>query len=154
MRLHRLAAFSLGFTFAFAPAVRAQAPSAEAPHVANAKLETRAVSGSLTAEFRSLVERQAGPAWIGYAVPQIPREYSMCCGNYDDSRAGCGACRLEARDGGANTTSGEKRIVKLEGPRNLLVLFRAEKGAVGKIRAFSEDCALDEIGRASCRERV
>ena len=146
MRLHRLAAFSLGFTFALAPTVRAQAPSAETPRVTNAKLETRTVSGSLAAEFRLLVERQAGPAWIGYAVPQIPGEHSMCCGNYDDSHSGCGGCRLEARDAGANTTSGEKQTVKLEGSRNIVVLFRAEKGAVGKIRAFSEDCALDAGG--------
>src|SRR2546427_7110281 len=140
MRLHRIAAFSLGLTFALAPAVRAQAPSTETPRVTNAKLETRTVSGSLAAEFRSLVERQTGPAWVGYTVARIPGERSMCCGNYDDSPAGCGTCRLEARDGGVNMTSGEKRTVKLEGPRNMLVLFRVEKGAVGKIRAFSEDC--------------
>src|SRR2546428_10270545 len=127
MRLHRLAAFSLGFTFALAPTVRAQAPSAETPRVTNAKLETRTVSGSLAAEFRLLVERQAGPAWIGYAVPQIPGEHSMCCGNYDDSHSGCGGCRLGARGARASTTSREKKTGKLGGPRNLLGLVPARE---------------------------
>ncbi|HCC59579.1 MAG TPA: hypothetical protein DEQ47_20420 [Solibacterales bacterium] len=36
--------------------------------------------------------------------------------------------------------------VKLEGPRWLLVLFRAEHGTIGKVRAFNEDCAIDAGG--------
>ena len=141
MKTHWTAGIWLGLVVALAPAATAQAP-----RVTNAKLETRAVSGSLAPEFRSLVEQQAGPMWMGYAVPQIAGEHSMCCGSYDDARGGCGTCRLEGRDTGVNMTSGQKRTVRLEGSRNMLVLFRAEKGAVGEIRVVLEDCELDAGG--------
>jgi HEAT repeat protein len=38
------------------------------------------------------------------------------------------------------------KTVRLEGPQNLFVLFRAEAKRVGKIRVASEDCELDAGG--------
>src|SRR5271168_3321779 len=44
-----------------APALFAQ------PRLQNARQETRAVSGSLDAAFRAIVNAQTAPLWIGYA---------------------------------------------------------------------------------------
>jgi hypothetical protein len=61
----------------------------------------------------------------------------------------CGRCGLEGKSGsfttsGSQDTAGNK--VKLEGPQTMLVLFRVEQRAVGKIRTFSEDCEIDAGG--------
>ncbi len=115
------------------------------PHVTNAKLETRSAAAGLDKEFRALVEAQAGPAWIGYAAPLVPGRHQMCCFNSMDGSGCCGGCRLE----GSKTVSTSAEIrnpVKLEGPSEMLVLFRVEQKKVEKIRTFTEDCELDAGG--------
>jgi hypothetical protein len=83
------------------------------PKIENAKLDTRAVSGSLEATFRTLVSSAVDPAWIGYSVPQVPGERSMC------------------------------GTVALEGGREFVVLYRAAAGQVEKIRTYATDCTFD-----------
>ncbi|HEV1288259.1 MAG TPA: hypothetical protein VNU44_23245 [Bryobacteraceae bacterium] len=83
------------------------------PKIENAKLDTRAVSGSLEATFRTLVSSAVDPAWIGYSVPQVPGERSMC------------------------------GTVALEGGREFVVLYRAAGGQVEKIRTYATDCTFD-----------
>jgi len=41
------------------------------PKTENAKLQTRAVSGSLDATFRTIASSSVQPAWIGYSVAQV-----------------------------------------------------------------------------------
>ena len=48
------------------------------PKIENAKLQTRAVNGTLDASFRTIVSSQVEPAWIGYSVSQIDGERSIC----------------------------------------------------------------------------
>jgi HEAT repeat protein len=127
-----------------------------APHVQNAKFETIALSAPLEESFRSLVDRADKPEWIGYSVPEIPGDRSMCCGNFrgGDAQA-CATCELE-REHGATITSTSKdasaassqtnRTVNLEGSRQLLVLLRVEAKQVVRIRMASEDCTLDAGG--------
>ena len=83
------------------------------PKVEHAKLETRAVSGSLEATFRTLVSSSTDPGWIGYSVSQVPGERSMC------------------------------GTVSLEGAREVVVLYRAVAGQVEKIRTYPVDCTFD-----------
>jgi hypothetical protein len=94
-------------TCAFAVAAFAQ------PKIENAKLQTRAVNGSLDASFRTIVSTQAESAWIGYSVPQIPGERSMC------------------------------GTVSLEGAREFVMLYRVTAGQVEKIRTYAIDCTFD-----------
>ncbi len=107
---------------------------AQQPRVTNAKLETRASAG-VEREIRST----AGPAWIGYAVPAEHPSSHSCC---NSGGAACG-CALEG--GRAETRSGGSAPVQLES-RDVMVLFRVERGVVGKIRTFSSDCELDAGG--------
>lgn len=126
------------------------APAAVTAKVTNAKLETRSVQSSLEREFRGLVEQQTAPAWIGYAVPQVAGDRTVCCGNSwigrGDKVRRCDTCRLERDHDGVNVTNEAGKTVRLEGPQGLFVLFRAEAKRVRKIRVASEDCELDAGG--------
>src|SRR5206468_6110939 len=108
------------------------------PRTENARVQIRSASAGLEREFRALVNAQGEPAWIGYAMPIIPGEHNMCC-NY--SQGCCAGCQLEGRKTGNITT--QSSPIKLEGPRQLFVLFRVEQKRVDKIRTFTEDCELD-----------
>jgi hypothetical protein len=126
-----------------------QSDSAPA-NIVNTKLETRAVAGSLAETVRAIQAQADKPEWLGYSVPQIAGDRTMCCGNYSDGDYRCGTCRLEHENDGfatkTETTSKTGGTVHLEGSRQLLVLVRLEGKQVTKIRQASEDCTLDAGG--------
>jgi len=126
----------------------ATAQSSDSPQIENARVEKRALAGPLAAEVKTWAAKAEGPQWLGYAVPQMGRERMTCCGEYNGSwRNGCGHCRLEDRDHGTNMTSREEEgTTKLEAPRSIAVLFRAENRRVTKIRVVSMECSLDAGG--------
>jgi hypothetical protein len=121
-----------------APALFAQ------PRLQNARLETRAVSGSLDGTFRSILTAQTAPIWVGYAAPQIAGDRTMCCWNSNNGMQYQG-CVLEPQSG--NTTFPPPTgTVKLEGATEFFVFFRIENKQVEKIRSFSTDCNIDAGG--------
>jgi HEAT repeat protein len=124
------------------------AQQVEVPQVENARLEKKALSGPLMTEVKAWTSQAAQPQWLGYSVPQIGRDRTMCCGEYEGSwRNGCGHCRLEDGHNGTNmSSSDEQGSAKLEAPRSIAVLFRAENKRVMKIRVVSLDCSLDAGG--------
>jgi HEAT repeats len=135
------------------PLVFALSAAAQQPRVTNAKLESRPAGANLSATVRALAATQESPAWVGYAVPMLAGDQEMCCGDWSDSSGRCGTCRLEREDRGVSVHSGDSddsivaaNPVKLEGPRNLLVLFRLEHKSIDRVRAVSEDCELDGGG--------
>ncbi|HTA46073.1 MAG TPA: HEAT repeat domain-containing protein [Bryobacteraceae bacterium] len=101
----------------------ATAAMAQQPAIENAKVETRAFSGSLATQ---LAQFGAGPFWAGYSEPAMPRAIGdMCCGD--------NGCRGYAA--GA--------AVRLEGDTSVVILARMEGGRVDKLRVMSPDCRLD-----------
>ena len=139
----------LGVILAAATAVpAAKAQNSDAPQVENARVERKALAGPLSTEVKTWATKAEGPQWLGYAAPQMRRERMMCCGDYDGSwRNGCGHCRLEDRENGTNMTSREEAgTAKLDAPRSVVVLFRAEGTRVTKIRVVSLACSLDAGG--------
>jgi len=125
-------------------------PDSAPANIVNARLETQAVVGTLADTFRTLEAQADKPEWLGYRVPQIPGDRTMCCGNYSDGTYGCGTCRLEhesdnfiSRDNGSQAAGG---TLHLEGSRQLQVLVRLERQQVTRIRQASEDCMLDAGG--------
>jgi hypothetical protein len=118
-----------------------QQPDVQQPHVQNARIETRAAAGGLEATFRAIVNGQSAPAWIGYAVPIIPGDPQMCCWN--NSARGC---FLEPEVNDRTVVVSNNQIVKLEGPTQLVVLYRVENRQVGRVRSFSPECDLDAGG--------
>ncbi|MEJ7605467.1 MAG: HEAT repeat domain-containing protein [Bryobacteraceae bacterium] len=115
------------------------------PKITNAKLESKAGAGNLTAEVKAIVARQLQPAWIGYAVAAVPGEHNSCCYHSDSSQGiQWRGCMLEGqRPPGVQGAQGP---IRLEGSRELQVLLRAEGGQITKIRSFSGDCDLDGGG--------
>jgi hypothetical protein len=150
---------TLTFTLVMAVALMVGA-AAQAPRMQNARV-TPQPAANLQQTFRSLVAAQTEPAWIGYAVPVIDGERTMCCfdsgstwisGNVvmSDGSACCGMCSLEQGGGTSMTTRTAPPAsgpIKLEGSGLMTVLFRIENRAVERVRVFSEDCALDAGGR-------
>jgi hypothetical protein len=96
----------------FAASVFGQSPAVQ-PKIENAKLQTRAVSGSLDATFRTIISSSVEPAWIGYSAAQVLGERSMC------------------------------GTVSLEGAKEFVVLYRVAAGQVEKIRTYAIDCTFD-----------
>jgi HEAT repeat protein len=133
----------------FASGTAAAAKAAETPQVVNAKVETRAVSGSLAETLRGIQAQADKPEWVGYSVAEVAGDRTVCCGNYNDSYGGCGTCRLE-KENGVTTSNSQKDqqsgTAQLEGSRQLVVLFRLESKQVMRIREASENCTLDAGG--------
>ncbi len=130
-----------------APYLPAQEKDSGMPRVENARVEQRIPAGPLAAEIAKWTTQAERPQWIGYAVPQVASDREICCENHGDSwgNGECGVCRLENGDHGTNMTS-RGGTVKLEGPRNAVVLLRAQGQRVVKIRVVSEECTLDAGG--------
>jgi hypothetical protein len=140
-------------TFAIAaerfPVTNSQSPnvSGVTPIFENANVETRALSGELSTELNRWVQSATDPQWIGYAVSGLDGERTICCGSNGDWNGyrDCGPCHLENEKHDNSFSSGTSEV-KLEGPRGLLVLYRASAGKIGKIRVVSENCKLDAGG--------
>jgi hypothetical protein len=130
----------------------------QGPRIENGTVNSQPAGSPFAASFRTLVSSQAGIAWIGYAVPVLDRDRTMCCFESGDtvvtgSASGCcGGCHLEnsggtrysTRSAPAATASGP---IKLEGPDRMVVLFRVAGQQIDRVRVFSEDCRLDAGGR-------
>jgi hypothetical protein len=121
---------------------------AQQPRLANAKVETHAVTSGLGREFQSMVAAESGAAWIGYAVRAVPGEHQMCCYSSFEDGAGnrcCRGCALEGTRAGS-TVSTIPGPIPLEASGYIFVLFRVESHAVDRIRTFSAECELDGGG--------
>ncbi len=117
--------------------------AAQPPNVVSAQVVSHAAGSDFARTMQNLVSAQGSPAWIGYAVPMIPGEHSMCCWGGEDRC--CGRCRLEGASeaAGVSRQASDTKRVALEGDRMLVVLFRAEQGKIQKLRMFSPECELD-----------
>ena len=119
--------------------------TADLPQIENAKLTRRAATHPLAEEVKTWAEAASEAQWLGYAVPAVNGDRVMCCGGNWNGNGNCGNCRLEDGDHG-NTDSSAKPTVALEGPRKIILLYRAQGKKIGKIRMVSEDCMLDAGG--------
>jgi hypothetical protein len=126
--------------------LRAQATQPNSPVIDNAHVEKRALSQPLAAVLQSWAAQATQPQWIGYSVAQVAGDHQVCCSGSSGSwNQSCGPCRLEDTDHGF-TMNGRDSTVKLEAPRGIAILFRAEHNRIGKIRVVSSDCTLDAGG--------
>jgi len=143
----RRAILSAAMTFLMPGVLAAQGTDTVAPRIENARVERRALTGRLTTEAKQWTDQASQPQWLGYAVPQVAGDRTVCCGNGNGSwDNGCGTCRLENGHNENNMTSGQTGTAKLEGPRYLVVLFRAESKRITRIRVASEECVLNAGG--------
>jgi HEAT repeats len=132
--------------FAFALPLLLLAGSAdEVPsNLTNARLQTHSAASGLEAAFRPLA-REAGPAWIAYAVPVRGRHQMCCYRTMDAIRTTAPGCYLESE--GAYTINVDADPRQWEHAPDFLVLFRVEDGRVDSIRSLSRGCGIDTGGR-------
>src|SRR5947209_6530529 len=122
---------------------------AQKPNISNAKVQEVSAGSGLKAAFDSIVQKQDSPAWIGYRIPALPKERTMCCFDYVDrsetaKNRCCMGCRVESGNGNGNSFSGTVGNCPPPEPfRYAFVFFRVETKRVQKIRAYSADCSLD-----------
>lgn len=119
-----------------------------APHIENAKMETRIVAGTLAATMAELEKNATKSTWVGYGVRMVAGERTVCCGNYDSRGVDCGKCELETdRDRWNNRGHGKNSgTLKLEGGEELIVLFRLQDKHVTRVKVASDNCVLDAGG--------
>jgi hypothetical protein len=101
--------------------------AAQPKFIVNAKADTRSAAQGLDREFRALMTAQQQPGWLGYEVPATRTASLGCEYNRGDGYYGSGT-------------------VHLEPPATAVILFRAEAGAVQRIRTFSPYCEIDASG--------
>jgi hypothetical protein len=114
------------FLLAFATALLAQQPTVD-----NAKLETRALSGTLSAELARI---GAGPFWAAYSEPIVAGQHGEMCSWY--------------RNGNDESGRTIGAPMRLEGEIALVVLIRIENNQPSQLRVTSPDCHLDAGGLA------
>ena len=142
-------------------AVSAAIAAVQQPRIENGRVTAQPAGTSLVQSIRTLTESQADIFWIGYAVPVVAGERTMCCfdsGTWingtvvrSDGSACCPTCRLEPSQSTSMTTRSPQGagtgVVKLEGFTQMTVLLRISERRVERVRIFSEDCQLDAGGR-------
>lgn len=127
-------------------AVTAVVAAAQKPKVSNAKLQELSAGSSLKATVDGLVQKQAGPLWIGYRIPTAAKERTLCCfdsvDQFKNSDKCCMGCRMESENGGSFNGT----VSNCSQPEPLpyaFVFLRATGGQIGKVRVYSADCALE-----------
>ena len=123
---------------------------AQKPNVTNAKVQELSAASGLTAAVDAIVQKQEAPAWIGYRIPAVPRDGTMCCFDSWGDSVGkgsrcCMGCKMESSHGGSFNGS----VSDCPGPERFRISFvflRVESRQVMKVRNYSPDCALDFSG--------
>lgn len=103
-------------------ALTAGVAAAQQPEVINGKVESRAVAGSLTADFDRLEVSATSPFWLAYTFPATSGQGTMC------------------------GTDQHNNVVRLEGQQTLVLLFRFENRALDRVKLSSLDCRFDAGG--------
>jgi hypothetical protein len=134
--------------------------AAQEPRIGNGRV-TQQTGSALRQTFDKAVAAQADVAWIAYGMPLVDGDRTMCCSNggsrwingtlRSDGSSCCDTCGIEPSVGNSGTSMSTRPQpagpIKLEGPDQLVVLFRIVNRQVERIRVFSEDCQLDAGGR-------
>ena len=105
------------------------------PRVSNGEVRSATIAGNLTRQSLDALAGKSGTSWLGYAVPIVEGERFICDGMTFDGNY---------REGRQPARAGD--VLKLEGGRQLWVLYRLDAGRVDRIRIASEDCTLDAGG--------
>jgi HEAT repeat protein len=146
IRVVALIGFGLALSAISSGALRESAnQQTETPRIENARVVNRVLDRSLAAELQAWTQQTTQPEWSGYSVPQVAGNREVCCSSGASWNQGCGTCRLEDANHGFNINSRDA-AVKLEGPREIAILFRAENHKITKIRIVSAECTLDAGG--------
>ena len=153
MRFRKVSVFTisalliLGLTCsAQQPPVKVEQSASPKPKITNAKLQELSAASGLKSTIDGLMQKEAGPLWIGYRFPTAAKERTMCCFDSMDSvewqkNHCCMGCRMESEKGGS--FSGTVSECTPEPLPYAFIFYRAEGKQITKVRVYSADCALD-----------
>src|SRR5438067_13721795 len=103
---------------------------AQQPKLQNAKVENLSASTGLRQTIEPLIQKQPGPLWIGYSIPVMRKERTMCCfDSYEQFKASgscCSGCRLEKEGGNVISANINSDCGPLETPTSAFVMLGAE----------------------------
>jgi len=120
--------------------------AAQRPNITNAKVQESSAAAGLKPAVDALLAQQTGPLWIGYRIPAVPKEGTMCCWNSVDRLPGgnncCLGCKMNS-DSSGTFTGTDFTCSPPEPVPYAFVFLRAEAGKIAQIRVFSADCPLD-----------
>ncbi|HET7105960.1 MAG TPA: HEAT repeat domain-containing protein [Candidatus Acidoferrum sp.] len=118
------------------------------PETANTRIELHAAGPDLRTTMKDIVATADGPMWIGYEVASVPGNHGDCCGDYGERANGQSnrVWHLERERGSGSESIITKDEVKLEGGKDLWILYRADKRKIERIRTISGGCRLDAGG--------
>jgi HEAT repeat protein len=119
----------------------------DAPQMTNAKLEVLDAGSNLGATIEKVVSGTNEVAWIAYEIEQVAGRDEECCADRHrggDSRGG--TLWLENEHENWGRASNNDKDGNLEAGGTLVVLLRAEKGRVGRVRVAPASCRLDASG--------
>ncbi len=129
--------------------VGAAVAAAQKPKVSDARLQELTAGANLKTTVDGLVQKQAGPLWVGYRIPAQAKERTMCCfdsvDQFRNSDRCCMGCRMESEKSGSFNGT----VSNCSQPEPLpyaFVFLRAAGGQIGKVRVYSADCALEFAG--------
>ncbi len=131
------------FLLAFCAAVAV----AQKPKVSNARLQEFSAGAGLKATVDGLLQKQTSPLWIGYRIPTVAKDRTMCCFDSVDGieaakKNCCMGCRMESEKGSSfNGTASD--CTPPEPLAYAFLFLRAEEKQIRKVRVYSADCALD-----------
>lgn len=116
------------------------------PKVTNAQVQELSAASGLKATVDSILQKQPAAAWIGYRVPVVAKDRSMCCSDgqshWSNGQNCCGGCRVESSSDGWSSGSWVN-CSSLEPLPYAFLFLRVEGNQIGRIRVFSSECALD-----------
>jgi len=119
----------------------------DAPQTTNAKLDVRDAGTNLGATIEKVVSGTNEVAWIGYEVEGISgRDEDCCADRYRGGDSPSETLELENEHGNGGRTSKSGNDRNLDAGRKLMILLRAEKGRVGRVRVAPAGCRLDAGG--------
>lgn len=133
--------------------------AAQQPRIDNGRITSQPAGAVFGQSIRTLVSGQDDVAWIGYVVPVVDGERTMCCFESGaawingtvvtrDGAACCPTCRLERSSSTSmSTRAPQPGIVRLEGSGLMTVMLRVSERRIERVRVFSEECHLDAGGK-------
>jgi hypothetical protein len=130
--------------------VKVEQSAAPKPKIVNAKLQELSAASGLKSAVDGVLQKQAGPLWIGYRIPAAAKERTMCCFDSVDNISRqkgncCLGCKMESDKGGSFNGT----VSDCSPPEPLpyaFVFLRAEEKQINRVRVYSADCALDFAG--------
>ena len=120
---------------------------AQKPNIKHARLQESSASSGLKPALDSILQKQSGTVWIGYRIPAVAKERTMCC---LDSSEGwrsaaskcCLGCRMDSAHGGSFSGT-DSNCSPPEPAPYAFVFLQAEDRHISKVRVFSAGCPLD-----------